>query len=54
MASRAFATLLAVLAFVGLASVPRGLATDPTQLQDFCVADNNSPGKYIITMAVYF
>lgn len=43
MASRAFATLLAVLAFVGLASVPRGLATDPTQLQDFCVADNNSP-----------
>ncbi|CAD6262672.1 unnamed protein product [Miscanthus lutarioriparius] len=43
MASRAFATLLAVLAVVGFTSVPRGLATDPTQLQDFCVADNNSP-----------
>lgn len=43
MAYRAFATLLAVLAFVGFASVPRGLATDPTQLQDFCVADNKNP-----------
>ncbi|KAJ1272808.1 hypothetical protein BS78_06G230200 [Paspalum vaginatum] len=43
MASRAFAALLTVLAFVGYASVPRALATDPTQLQDFCVADNKSP-----------
>ncbi|CAL5014870.1 unnamed protein product [Urochloa decumbens] len=43
MASRAFAPLLlTVVAFVGFASIPRGLATDPTQLQDFCVADNNN------------
>lgn len=42
MASRAFAALLTVVAFVGFASVPRALATDPTQLQDFCVADNNN------------
>jgi len=42
MASRALAALLTVLAFVGFASVPRALATDPTQLQDFCVADNNN------------
>ncbi|XP_039820873.1 germin-like protein 4-1 [Panicum virgatum] len=41
MASRALAALpITVLAFVGLASVPRALATDPTQLQDFCVADS--------------
>jgi hypothetical protein len=57
MASR-FATLLAVLAVVGFASVPRGgLATDPTQLQDFCVADNNNlAGKiycyYTMALAV--
>ncbi|KAL6652021.1 hypothetical protein ACP70R_010946 [Stipagrostis hirtigluma subsp. patula] len=43
MASRAFAALVTVLAFVGFASVPRALATDPTQLQDFCVADKASP-----------
>ncbi|XP_062224928.1 germin-like protein 4-1 [Phragmites australis] len=42
MASRAFAALLTVLAFVGFGSVPRALATDPTQLQDFCVADKLS------------
>ncbi|KAL6843693.1 hypothetical protein ACP4OV_026264 [Aristida adscensionis] len=43
MASRAFAALVTVLAFVGFASVPRALASDPTQLQDFCVADRASP-----------
>nr|CAB3485769.1 unnamed protein product [Digitaria exilis] len=42
MASRALAALLTVVAFVGFVSVPRALATDPTQLQDFCVADNNN------------
>lgn len=41
--SHSFATLLIVLAFVGFASVPRALATDPTQLQDFCVADLKNP-----------
>ncbi|GJN26446.1 hypothetical protein PR202_gb14374 [Eleusine coracana subsp. coracana] len=39
MASRSFAAVVTVLAFVVFASVPRALATDPTQLQDFCVAD---------------
>ncbi|TVU14827.1 hypothetical protein EJB05_38320, partial [Eragrostis curvula] len=44
MASRAFAALFTVLALVCFASVPRALATDPTQLQDICVAaDTNNP-----------
>ncbi|KAL6883663.1 hypothetical protein ACP4OV_011077 [Aristida adscensionis] len=44
MAPSAFAPLVTVLAlFVGFAWVPRALATDPTQLQDFCVADKASP-----------
>ncbi|TVU35272.1 hypothetical protein EJB05_17156, partial [Eragrostis curvula] len=38
-----FAALLTVLAFVGFASVPRAVATDPTQLQDICVADLKNP-----------
>lgn len=50
MASRALAALLTVAAFVGFVSVPRALATDPTQLQDFCVADNNNQGGKYLTI----
>ncbi|BAS91030.1 Os04g0617900 [Oryza sativa Japonica Group] len=40
MASRAFAAVFAAVALVVCSSVlPRALASDPSQLQDFCVAD---------------
>ncbi|KAF7065426.1 hypothetical protein CFC21_071532, partial [Triticum aestivum] len=42
-ASRALAALLAVVVFMVCSPAPRVLATDPTQLQDFCVADIMNP-----------
>ncbi|KAF0892565.1 hypothetical protein E2562_016862 [Oryza meyeriana var. granulata] len=43
MACRAFAAVFAVVALVVCSSVlPRALASDPSQLQDFCVADKLS------------
>ncbi|EAZ32000.1 germin-like protein 4-1 precursor [Oryza sativa Japonica Group] len=43
MASRAFAAVFAAVALVVCSSVlPRALASDPSQLQDFCVADKLS------------
>ncbi|EMS45180.1 Germin-like protein 12-2 [Triticum urartu] len=42
-ASRALAALLAVVVLVVCSPAPRVLATDPTQLQDFCVADIMNP-----------
>uniref|UniRef100_N1QYL9 Germin-like protein n=1 Tax=Aegilops tauschii TaxID=37682 RepID=N1QYL9_AEGTA len=42
-ASRALAALLAVVVLVVCSPAPRVLATDPTQLQDFCVADLMNP-----------
>lgn len=50
MASRAFAAVFAAVALVVCSSVlPRVLASDPSQLQDFCVADKLSAGIYIQT-----
>jgi quercetin dioxygenase-like cupin family protein len=42
-ASRAFAALLAVVLLVVCSPIPRVLASDPSQLQDFCVADIMNP-----------
>jgi hypothetical protein len=40
--------LAALLALVSWQAV----ASDPSPLQDFCVADKYSPGKYILTHAL--
>lgn len=44
MASSSFSFLL-VAALLGLASW-KAIASDPSPLQDFCVADLNSPGTF--------
>ena len=51
--SRALTAALAVVLLVVCSSVPRVLASDPGQLQDFCVADLMNPGIYKIPSSFY-
>ena len=46
MASSSSLVLLAA-ALVALASWQQAIAYDPSPLQDFCVADKNSPGTHV-------